>query len=1006
MHCIITVVFMIVLNVWPLNSEVPVEGLRRHTRVLLCDLLFPSTIAKWRIEETRAFIETYDTDILVPQRLMSFAGRKLPVDFEETQDLFLVHGSYDLLIFDPAFNYLQSRVNDVDFNGTAFNGRFGFSFMLRKRTRRHEDLDFTFAHYDAVYSIFQVVFELLMAHGDSSLFSAPHFIHLYPGGGINVKQLCRRVHKIQQLQLYLVVTMPNILEMVQLHCSKVTTVVAWGPTSLPRDTSQTLSCQQQDPHAHQRSVLGVAMSSVGDDNKKGLGWFRDFMLLSMKMLPDANIHWYVFGQASRTSLNITDTSGQPTNHMLHKVPMLHQTDLDGFYAKKIHVYVNAETGGNGWPLGIEAMLTGAVLFSVDHHNVSRLFGFHTMSLTEQGVLQGTDVANFVLLRSRGGAGSSPQEAASILARFYHNRDLLAIVSKRSQKSTCGLVAYERQQGVIFSAIDRAVARQARRVAVASLTDASPIAVHPQGHVSPEAMSPHMGTGVLPRSLKYSMWTLPVHTCVLKHYRTSHLQARTGPARLKVRLKGALQKDMSLASLSPCITNIASQLTRATPHDGPFSDDIRTAPGTAAFRLHSRDGHRPSVANAPVYGAIQVGTKDMLVAVLSAAPVCPDGSLGGRGCAEPAEVSLLLYFLFRQKDLQRRDSYGVWADVLTPAWWSTLSCAGNLSYALNGQVCVARCPYFWDPTAKPTRHSLTSRISARIQCPLQWDGANRHRVILSVHTVGATVPTFLPIVLEARSARAPPANLSVLMISPVRLSPSVTTKHINEFIAYHSMLGADRFYSASFSPDEYAVLQPYLRRVNMFLLPRLLCSYLPFGCYRASTGQKRSLSLQDASIWRNYIAHEFATDKMMLVIDLDERMHCYGARIVGDNDCQVQANQTGGGPSHVELLWNLFQQSEAASLAFAQRVFGRDATPELLSDPRPETEKYVYYGNGGTGYWKYVCQPQFCVSGLSPHACVTPVVSPGPQVEQNQSPKVQRRWPQSKYAHNRHSVKAK
>ena len=143
---------------------------------------------------------------------------------------------------------------------------------------------------------------------------------------------------------------------------------------------------------------------------------------------------------------------------------------------------------------------------------------------------------------------------------------------------------------------------------------------------------------------------------------------------------------------------------------------------------------------------------------------------------------------------------------------------------------------------------------------------------------------------------------------------------------------------------------------------------------------------------NYIAHEFATDKMMLVIDLDERIHCYGARIVGDNDCQVQANQTGGGPSHVELLWNLFQQSEAASLAFAQRVFGRDATPELLSDPRPETEKYVYYGNAGTGGWKYVCQPQFCVSGLSPHACVTPVVSPGPQVEQNQSPKVQRRWP--------------
>lgn len=89
-------------------------------RVLVTDALFPNKLAKWRLVEIQAFIERYETDILILNRPDEFAGVVFDFDWEALLESHHLE-NYDLCIFNPKFNHLNKF--NTDFDGTQFNGQ-------------------------------------------------------------------------------------------------------------------------------------------------------------------------------------------------------------------------------------------------------------------------------------------------------------------------------------------------------------------------------------------------------------------------------------------------------------------------------------------------------------------------------------------------------------------------------------------------------------------------------------------------------------------------------------------------------------------------------------------------------------------------------------------------------------------------------------------------------------------------------------------------------------------
>ena len=48
--------------------------MNRKKRVLLTDIVFPNKYARWRLTEIYNFINDYDTDIMVINRINNYAG--------------------------------------------------------------------------------------------------------------------------------------------------------------------------------------------------------------------------------------------------------------------------------------------------------------------------------------------------------------------------------------------------------------------------------------------------------------------------------------------------------------------------------------------------------------------------------------------------------------------------------------------------------------------------------------------------------------------------------------------------------------------------------------------------------------------------------------------------------------------------------------------------------------------------------------------------------------------
>lgn len=319
-------------------------------RVLVTDFLFPNKLASWRLVEIKGFIERYDTDILVIGRPTTHYNVEFTFDWElllESHHL----DRYDLLIFDPQFNHLNKF--NRGFDGTQFNNVIStakapvFSYLLRLTKYRAQPLNLSI--YSAVYHIF---FQNYAGYNSKILFPQERqFIHLYPGGGFYTAnhghQLGPKVH--------LITTQRYMTD----FCSKgISCLELFGGPFL---------------HEHERPIqkalktgpLKVCFTSIGLASAKGADVYQIIVETYHKTYPDSSVQ---FVQAGR------DYGIRGATYL----GLVSQDSLNELYSNEVDILFNLDKGTelNGFPLGIEGALRGAILFTTDPHNSNQRNNFY------------------------------------------------------------------------------------------------------------------------------------------------------------------------------------------------------------------------------------------------------------------------------------------------------------------------------------------------------------------------------------------------------------------------------------------------------------------------------------------------------------------------------------------------------------------------------------------------------------------------------------------------------
>lgn len=357
--------------------------------ILLTDGMFPSKYAKWRIEETKAFIDS-GCDILV-NKVTSYGGIDYNVDYEEMKDYYNL-SEYNILIFDPEYNYLDKYNTRLD--GTQFNGTVtGYSYLFTKLN------EFNIRNYETVFHIFLSAY--IKFNNTFNVNQDKQVIHLYPGGTFNILDDIAKINPAVRI----VSTQPKVTAMVRNYKH----IECLGSTCLP---------QNHVPKAKEKNTdkpLQVCFSNMGNAAAKGVDTFMGVVGLCNI----SNVEWHYIGSTY-------GLRNKKDNIIFH--PPMAQSELDVFYNENIDVLINAENGAlfNGWPLGIEAALQGVVLVTTDTHQSNRAFKYGNNSL-------------FIV---------TPNNAVSIaryIKQLEKDRELLHTMSQNIQAHSCKVFSYENQQ---------------------------------------------------------------------------------------------------------------------------------------------------------------------------------------------------------------------------------------------------------------------------------------------------------------------------------------------------------------------------------------------------------------------------------------------------------------------------------------------------------------------------------------------------------------------------------
>ena len=309
-------------------------------KVLLTDLMFPNKYAQWRLVEIKSFIDYYQCDILVINRVGHFSGVDYNFDFDILKEKFSLN-NYDILIFNPNFNYINIYNNNFD--GTAYNKMFKADYLLRHK--KNKDNDFK---YDLIYHIFLINYKMF-----NDVFTFPldkQYIHLYPGGGYFNENSMKDINpqtKIISTQQFI---SKNIIN------NKFINNYG-GPFFYKDEEVKSKTFTNQN--------ITVCFTSLGDPIEKGANVYLDVAKLYKTTYPNDTIKFVSIGNC-------------PESDYIQHLEKMDQLQLFQYYDDNVDILRTLDSGKgiNGFPLGIEAASRGCILLTTDVHNQNVLNDFN------------------------------------------------------------------------------------------------------------------------------------------------------------------------------------------------------------------------------------------------------------------------------------------------------------------------------------------------------------------------------------------------------------------------------------------------------------------------------------------------------------------------------------------------------------------------------------------------------------------------------------------------------
>jgi hypothetical protein len=368
-------------------------------RVLVTDGLFPNKYATWRNVEIISFMEKYQTSVLVKHG-KSWAGIVFDVDFDhEIFSRAFSTSRYNILIFDPEYNYLNKFNERID--GMVFNGVIPhYSYLIT------EDQEFNLESYKLIYHIF------LGSYLDfNNIFSFPderQVIHLYPGGGYFPGQS---------------VQIGPAASVVSTHPITSLEVEEKGNSNLLCLTAPMYFADEPvRPKKNIRAEIGVCFASLGNGKAKGARKYRAIATVYKILFPKSIVKFYSVGNSFKS-------------RFISRFTPMAFTELENFYTNNIDIYLNLSTkhAFNGWPLGLEAIKNGCALLTTDPDRVAEFYGAEDFGIHPM---------------------NSSLEFIFAIRKFEKDRELLENTKIRNFEFVKNFSSFESQQGKIFKFIDR------------------------------------------------------------------------------------------------------------------------------------------------------------------------------------------------------------------------------------------------------------------------------------------------------------------------------------------------------------------------------------------------------------------------------------------------------------------------------------------------------------------------------------------------------------------------
>jgi len=314
-----------------------------NKRALITDILFPNKYAKWRLVEIHNFICDYDTDILVITRTNEFANVKFGFDYDLLNEKFGLH-NYDILIFNPQFNYINKY--NSNFDGTKYNNLLNCDYLFQKTKFR--EMPFNINNYNFVYHIF--LMNYVMFNNYFLYEQNKQFIHLYPGGGYQDNNCINQIHSHANI-------IPS-QQFISKLIKKSSFLNIYGGPLFYKDEK----CEEKKINEQ----LCICFTSLGDIFEKGADVYVSLVKKFYETHPFNNDYSFVSIGNCMSSEYITHYDS------------MDQFTLSNFYNKNVDILISLDSGIelNGFPLGVESVISGCILLTTDVHNQNVLNNFN------------------------------------------------------------------------------------------------------------------------------------------------------------------------------------------------------------------------------------------------------------------------------------------------------------------------------------------------------------------------------------------------------------------------------------------------------------------------------------------------------------------------------------------------------------------------------------------------------------------------------------------------------